>query len=68
MGGQVVRGTYVVLIVSQNPLGTGCWYLVGIMVKDGLRLTFDLDSVIMFSTVIFKTYSSYDNDIWTYNL
>ena len=29
-----------------------------------LSLTFDLDSVIIFSTVIFETYFSYDNDIW----
>ena len=28
-----------------------------------LNLTFDLDSVKMFSTVIFQTYFSHDNDI-----
>ena len=36
-----------------------------IIVKDGRRLTFDLDSVRMFSTLIFETRFSYDNDMWT---
>ena len=46
--------------------------MVGILVRGytcamsycDLSLTFDLDSVKMFSTVIFETYFLYDNDIW----
>ena len=50
----------------------GCSYLIGILVRGyrcamlfcDLSLTFDLDSVKMFCTVIFETYFPFDNDIW----
>ena len=69
--GWVGRGKYLVWPVSQNPLDVGCLYWVGILVRSytvtlycDLSVTFDLDSVKMFSIVIFKTYFPYDNDIW----
>ena len=35
-----------------------------ILIRDDLSLTFHLDSVRMFSTLIFETYFSYGKDIW----
>ena len=60
VGRQVGRGKYLVSPVSQDPLeGYRC-----AMSYCDLSLTFDPDSVKMFSTVIFETCFPYDNDIW----